>query len=488
MKNIKIAGLICAVLFALLLTVRLDVHRRLFPVSVLKPVASAGALPNRDTWMNVFQNSRKIGYSHTVFTGTEEGYLYAEALFLRINTLGFSQDLKLNTRGGLQPDLTLSWFEFDMSSGRFQFSAKGTVTGKAITIQTETAGTRGRVDIPIEEAPILTGGIAMELAARNPEPGEEFAFSVFDPAGMMTESVRVKVLNREPVRVSGIDTEATKMATTFKSITQFSWIGKNGELLKEEGMLGLSLEKTDRADALHGMPIQESQDLTKVASVASNVRFEDPYKLTALRVNLLGIDLGQLPVDGGRQAMAGRLLSIEKETLSDLPDSDRFGQLRAKEKDFLLPTLFIQSDHPSIVKLAQRITEENDTPLVKAEKIVGWIEKNIQKRPVLSVPDAVSTLENRVGDCNEHAVLTAALARAAGIPAEVEAGLVYMKGRFYYHAWNRLFLGRWVTVDSVFGQVPADVTHIRLGAGERKMQLDLMHVIDRVALDIVDYK
>ena len=62
--------------------------------------------------------------------------------------------------------------------------------------------------------------------------------------------------------------------------------------------------------------------------------------------------------------------------------------------------------------------------------------QNIQKRPVLSVPNALETLRNRVGDCNEHAVLLAALARAAGIPAQVEAGLVYQKGRFYYHAWN----------------------------------------------------
>jgi len=105
---------------------------------------------------------------------------------------------------------------------------------------------------------------------------------------------------------------------------------------------------------------------------------------------------------------------------------------------------------------------------------------------VLSMPDALSTLENRMGDCNEHAMLFAAMARSAGIPARVEAGLVYMKGRFYYHAWNLLFLGRWVTADALFGQLPADVTHLRLVTGSMQQQLDLVAVIGNITIEILD--
>jgi len=82
-------------------------------------------------------------------------------------------------------------------------------------------------------------------------------------------------------------------------------------------------------------------------------------------------------------------------------------------------------------------------------------------------------------------VLLAALARATGIPAKVEAGLVYLKGRFYYHAWNLLYLGRWITADSLFGQIPADVTHIRFSSGTQKQQLDLMNIIGKVELKII---
>jgi transglutaminase-like putative cysteine protease len=113
------------------------------------------------------------------------------------------------------------------------------------------------------------------------------------------------------------------------------------------------------------------------------------------------------------------------------------------------------------------------------------VYQNIEKRPVLSLPDALSTLDNRMGDCNEHAVLMAALARAAGIPCRIEAGLVYLKGRFYYHAWNIVYVGRWITLDSLFGQMPADVSHIRFTTGTQQQQIDIIGVIGKVQLRVI---
>mgnify|MGYP000511863422 CR=1 FL=1 len=80
----------------------------------------------------------------------------------------------------------------------------------------------------------------------------------------------------------------------------------------------------------------------------------------------------------------------------------------------------------------------------------------------------------------------AALARASGIPAKLEAGVVYLKGRFYYHAWNAVYIGEWITVDALFNQIPADVTHIRFVRGEPRQQIDLMGIIGAVRLKILE--
>src|SRR2546430_8966554 len=45
------------------------------------------------------------------------------------------------------------------------------------------------------------------------------------------------------------------------------------------------------------------------------------------------------------------------------------------------------------------------------------------------------------------------------------SGLVYLDGRFYYHAWPEVWLRDWVAVDPTLDQFPADATHLRFVVG-----------------------
>ena len=44
-------------------------------------------------------------------------------------------------------------------------------------------------------------------------------------------------------------------------------------------------------------------------------------------------------------------------------------------------------------------------------------------------------------------------------------GLLYIDGKFYYHAWAEVLLKDWVSVDPMLGQIPADAAHVRLMQG-----------------------
>jgi transglutaminase-like putative cysteine protease len=186
-------------------------------------------------------------------------------------------------------------------------------------------------------------------------------------------------------------------------------------------------------------------------------------------------------LDGDRQRFQKGVVTITRETVPD-PDHIDLTGLQA----FLKPTALLEVDDPAIRKAAQDITKDAPRWREKARRLVSWVFANIQKKPVISVPSALQTWRNREGDCNEHAVLLTALSRAAGIPAQVEAGLVYMDGRFYYHAWCVLYLGRWVTADAVMNQMPADVTHLRLVRGDASRQMDLLGVIGNIRLTVMD--
>ena len=449
------------------------------------PNATADALPARDTWMNVFQNNRKIGFAHSALSRTGDGLVLDQTLFMRINTMGMVHGIRLKTEGHLAPDMTLSSFRFALSSGRFEFAASGTVRNNRLVVETESAGSRRTVEIPLASRPYLAAGIYETVWAAGAEPGTRHILPVFDPATMGQEPVTVEVIGTEPVTVMGKTVQARRVDVDFKGAHQQAWLGEGGEIIRQEGFLGISLEKTDRETALYGLPVEASQDMTEAVSIASNVVFDRPEALQRLTVHLTGIDPARLRLSGGRQHLEGRQLTIEKESVALLPATLSAAAVAPLTDPYLRPTPLIQSDHPRIRALAEEIVEGAETPIEIVERLTEWIEANIEPRPVISLPDALATLENRTGDCNEYSVLMAALARAAGIPTGIEAGLVYLKGRFFYHAWNRVYVGRWITVDTLFGQIPADVTHIRLAEGSPEQQLDLMSVIGRVQLQVV---
>jgi hypothetical protein len=434
--------------------------------------------------MNVFQGDRKIGFAHTLLREVEAGYHLEETASLRINTLGMVQDLEIRTEADLRPDFRLRSLFFEMISGRFRFAAEGTVAGDALHLTLSIGGQKRTSEIPLSDDPFLLAGLMDAIRSKGLTPGETRTYSVFNPASMSMASVVLEHLGRETIEVSGETYNAVKLAVRFSGMEQFAWIDENGEVLRESGILGIRMDRTSRADALFGLPVESSDDLTRVVAVPSNRTLERPEAIRRLTVRITGIDLDPADVGGGRQSLSGNVLTIRKESLDHGDgDGDRGGDELAV---FLAPSPFIQSDHPKIRERAAMIVGDSEGLLEKARKLIDWTYDTIEKRPVLSMPDAISTLENRMGDCNEHAMLLAALARAAGVPARVASGLVYLDGRFYYHAWNLLYVGKWVTADAAFGQFPADATHIRFALGDVGEQMEMMGMIGKIGVEVVE--
>ncbi len=444
----------------------------------------APAAGNRESWMNVFQADRKIGFAHTVFRAVEDGYHLAETVSLRINTLGVAQDLEVRTEAGLRRDFRLRSILFEMISGRFRFAAEGTVAGDVLHLALSIGGRERASRIPLPDDPFILAGLMDAIRGDNMADGDTRTYSVFNPASMSMDSVELEHLGRETIEVSGKTYDAVKLAVRFSGMEQFAWIDETGDVLRESGILGIRMDRTSRADALFGLPVESSDDLTRVVAVPSNRRLDRPGAIRRLAVRITGVELDPEDVGGGRQSLSGDVLTIRKESL-DQPDLD--GDAGGDDLAmFLAPSPFIQSDHPKIRERAAMIVGDSDGALEKARKLIDWTYDAIEKRPVLSMPDAISTLENRMGDCNEHAMLLAALARAAGVPARVASGLVYQDGRFYYHAWNLLYVGEWVAADAAFGQFPADATHIRFALGEVGEQMDMMGMIGKIGVEVVE--
>ena len=479
-----IIGTIFALIFVFLLAIRLGIFQKGGNGNGEGRAIDAQIQTDREIWMNILQKEEKIGYVHRQFSKTAEGYKFLEAVFMRINTLGMVQDIRFKTRGNLHHDLTLSSFDFELQSSLSRFKVRGMINGKILTLLIGAPGSEQKMDLPLEKDIFLPVGILEALVHENVKPGENRTFHVFDLATTAQRPVKVSVLSEETISIMGRQEKARKVSVDFMGAPQFAWIGKDGTVLKEEGSFGIKLEQVTKDEALQKIAHLPSSDFAEIASILANKVIHDVNQLKELKVSIEGVENGNLFLEGGRQSFKDRVLTILKESISNLPSRRSGEKILPEGKTYLEPTPFIQSDHPEIKAKVREIVSSEDSEVIKAQKLVKWVNQNIQKRPVLSVPNALETLQNRVGDCNEHAVLLAALAQAAGIPAQVEAGLVYQNGRFYYHAWNVLYLGSWITADSVMGQLPADVTHIRFVRGTER-QIDLMGIIGKVRLEII---
>jgi len=143
------------------------------------------------------------------------------------------------------------------------------------------------------------------------------------------------------------------------------------------------------------------------------------------------------------------------------------------------------ADEKKLSAQARQIVGRERNAHQVARLLTRWVHGHVTREAAVTVPSAVQVLERRVGDCNEHTVLYVALARAAGLPARTAAGVVYLRGRFYYHAWPEVYLGEWVAVDPTFNQFPADAAHLRFTVGGLARQVELTRLIGKLTLEVL---
>lgn len=474
-------------LFGVLLFFRLGVQSRLVSGTGGITAPALDMIPVGESWLSITQQGRKIGYANRSFLKTESGFRFFENIFMRINTMGIVQPLTVRTTADLKPDGSFSGFRFDLSSQLFRFTARGEVSGARLTVYVGAPGEEKTSVVDLPQAPYLGGGILASAKSWKLKPGEERRVSIFDPASLGQREVRITFVGKERLVIMGKIWQAEKMSVDLAGMKQLAWIDAEGLILREEGILGIVLVRTSREDALAGLEGAASADMTELAAIPTARSIDAPADLKVLKIRLEGLSDSPLFLDGGRQAYRNGLMTVRRESIVESAAHSR--AMATDLAPFLKPSSLIQSDHPMVRQSLNDIIMTRDSDEAKAKKIVAWVFRNLEKRPVLSVPNAVETLQKRVGDCNEHAALLAAFARAAGIPAEVEAGVVYLRGHFYYHAWNVLFIrewGGWVTADAVLGQFPADATHIRFARGALDRQLDLLGLIGKLKIEILE--
>jgi hypothetical protein len=439
-----------------------------------------------DEWWGVYYRGEKIGYAAQKITPAPTGYVVQSSSILRLNLMATIQTVRSRLEMAADTGWTLKEFDFELDSNDVRFQARGKVVGKRLQLEVDSGGHRTATELPLSQPPYLLAALKPYIVTQNLEPGMEQLFPTFDPSTLSHQITTVIVEGREQIKIGGKVEPALRIRQSFKGISVTSWLDGKGRTLKEETPTGFSLVR-QRAEEAKLLPETRfiSLDLITQTSVPIEPPITDPAQKKFLKLNLSGFNLAHFALNGGRQRLSEDELEIRREDLN-LAKPYKIPLREARFASYLQPTPFVQSDHPEIRALVQRVLQGETDALKAVTRIQKWVYNGIAKEPTVSIPSALEVLQKRKGDCNEHTVLLNAMARAAGIPAKTVVGVVYLRGAFYYHAWSEVWLGEWISLDSVLNQFPADVTHIKFLEGEIDRQIDILQLIGNLKIKVVE--
>lgn len=445
-------------------------------------------ISSKEEWMGIYSGGDKIGYSHTLIEPIKQKVKVTEETKLRMTILGSNQDVEVKSNYVLNK-YTIQSFDFSMKAGLVELQAEGKREGKELRVQISSASGKSEISFPLTDEPLVPSMLFKWLMDQNPKLGSRYEAPLFDPTLVLTggEAQGLKAMltieGREEVKIPLGSFKTHRVKMTFMGSESTSWITQDGEIIKEVSPPGLVSVRETRDKVLSES--LSSLDIINKTAISSDVLLDNPRTLRLLRVRINGIGStkGLDLEDGNEQFFKDGIIEVRQTDLSQL--NPYLLPYSGKEyKPYTRANSLIQSDDPRIVEKSKEILKGEKNSLRAAEEISKWVYNNLEKVPTVSIPNALDVLKTKRGDCNEHATLFAALTRAAGIPTKIAFGVVYLDGKFYYHAWNEVFVGRWVAVDPTFGQFPADASHIRFLEGDLSRGSEIIRLVGKIKIEI----
>jgi hypothetical protein len=396
-------------------------------------------------------------------------------------------------------------FESEIQQGAAPLRTTGRVVGDRLELETTIQDKTEASSIPWS-AEYRGPHAPVETLRRKPMvPGEQRTIHALAPVFNLVVTHEMTAKDYQPVELLTGTEELLRIDTVMRlpdgqSFPMVAWSNRMGEILKTrtEAMtmeefratkdLALKEPELGKLDMVTDMAVKVDTPLIR-AHETKQIRY---------RIHLEGADPAKMFATGPSQQIEPIDSNEIELTVYAIrpgrPDGNpRFPKDLPTDAD-RQPNSLIQSDDPKIVAMARKATGDRQDPWqisIALERYVNQLMTKVDFSRAFAT--AAEVAENPVGDCTEHAVLLAALARARGIPARVAIGLVYMQGSqsFGYHMWTEVYsYRRWIPIDATLAKGGIGAAHLKLahssleGTSGYSSFLPVVQVIGRLAIHI----
>ncbi len=459
-----------------------------------------------DKWYGIYLTEETpIGFLNIVAVpgqkGNREGMQLRLSARMDLMLLGTQTDLTILGSVWLDKQRGLTEVDVRIRSEDSEWQVEAsTKEDNSLQLAIHTGGQVLPFTLPASSVTVSTGnnvGLGFDLP--DLKPGQETFLEAFDPLSMSPTRARIACIGEDTVIVEGSPLLTRVFNVEMNSMTTRAWAvfrdpehGGN-EIVKIELPIGIVLKKIKPEEAFSKDGSKPSESLLHLAAVRPTG--QQPIRgarRMLLRVTGLSEDIA-LPQDDTQRMIGDNLLEIivpPEPSAWDLVANIQAGSLA----EYLESDALVQSGHPTIRKTAQQIVEDEQGAWPVALRIYQWLWENVEKKAAPGIPSALEVLETRAGDCNEHTVLFAALARSVGLPTRIGLGVVWSDEHqgFYYHAWPEVCIPlqngttRWYWMDPTLGQPIADATHVKLVTGGVRNWFQLLPFMGKLQIEVLE--
>ncbi len=452
--------------------------------TLLVAISVLGALAGRaggadDRWYEIWISGSRAGWLHE--TTTTEGDRVTTRSEMRMAIGRADTALEISTKTEFVETVRGEPLEMRVEQrfGPAPVASTYEFREDDVLVRTSQNGSAREMPMPKPEGEWLSPAAAAALLRQRLASGaEQITIRTLDPSNGL-EVVVVTRTDIAPAEVEylGETVEGFRANARTKvgpvEVSSKEWFDNEGTLLRSETSVG-GMEMVQVASTRERALVEAAPPELMLSTF---VKPEEPITRARTRSRaVFGVSLseGSLPPmpPSAYQSVEARGDGAARVTV-DLGAEQVAPEDTDREKH-LAPTTYADAEDEVIADLTSRaLAGAGEAPRERAEALRRFVYRHIRSKDLtVAFATASETARSGEGDCSEHAVLLAAMLRAAQIPSRVAAGVVYVdefagaRGVFGYHMWTQALLDTehgpaWFDLDpSLDDSTPYDATHI----------------------------
>jgi hypothetical protein len=455
----------------------------------LVPTTLAGPKADSDEteYLAVFMEGKKVGHAVETRTVSGDKVTTSENVSITVSRGGISITIEMTETSIETTSGEPLGFEVTQKLGAMTMKMAGQIDKQGlISLTTNSMGAEQKSTLQWPQGAVMAEGLRLLTLKKGLKEGTQYTVKIFSPGMMQALDADVRIGAEQNVDLLGRVVPLREVTTTLNmpgagKVVSTSYVDQDLQMQKTiMPIAGMQVEmvacpkefalgQNDVLELIDKMFLASPESLTNLASAKSITYFLSPVK---------GDASFTIPSTDNQKARrlnnGGIILKVEPVAA---PAGVRFPYKGTDPAilEAMKPTRFLQSDDEKVIELAGRAVGGTKNAAEAARKIEAFVADYIENRSLsVGYASAAEVAKSRQGDCSEFAVLTAAMCRAVGIPAQVVAGVAYVDDflgnrGFGGHAWAQAYIGgKWIGLDASFkgaGRGGYDAGHIALAVG-----------------------